>query len=75
MNRILEILKERGEMSTKEIAEEVGLGMGETMRILTRLLEEGKVRAVRRESSWFWKIRIPDEAEKKIEKMIRKGVQ
>ncbi|RLF91010.1 ArsR family transcriptional regulator [Thermococci archaeon] len=75
MNRILEILKERGEMSTKEIAKEVGLGMGETMRILTRLLEEGKVRAVRRESSWFWKIRVPDEAEKKIEKMIRKGIQ
>jgi len=75
LNRILEILKERGEMSTKEIAKEVGLGMGETMRILTRLLEEGKVRAVRRESSWFWKIRVPDEAEKKIEKMIRKGIQ
>jgi len=70
--KIYSILKKEKEpISTKEIAEKIGITPGKATLGLLRLQEEGKIEGVEINSKLHWKIKEIDKKKEKLEKKMR----
>jgi len=70
--KIYSILKKEKEpISTKEIAEKIGITPGKATLGLLRLQEEGKIEGVEINSKLHWKIKEIDKKREKLEKKMR----
>jgi len=70
--KIYSILKKEKEpISTKEIAEKIGITSGKATLGLLRLQEEGKIEGVEINSKLHWKIKEIDKKKEKLEKKMR----
>ncbi|HEC95876.1 ArsR family transcriptional regulator [Thermococci archaeon] len=70
--KIYSFLKnEKEPISTKEIAEKIGITSGKATLGLLRLQEEGKIEGVEINSKLHWKIKEIDKKREKLEKKMR----
>jgi len=70
--KIYTLLKnEKEPLSTKEIAEKIGIRSGKATLGLLRLQEEGKIEGVEIKGKLHWRIRLKDEKTEKLEKKMR----
>lgn len=70
--KIYSILKnEKEPISTKKIAEKIGITSGKATLGLLRLQEEGKIEGVEINSKLHWKIKEIDKKKEKLEKKMR----
>lgn len=70
--KIYSFLKnEKEPISTKEIAEKIGITSGKATLGLLRLQEEGKIEGVEINSKLHWKIKGIDKKREKLEKKMR----
>ena len=70
--KIYTLLKnEKEPLSTKEIAEKIGIRSGKATLGLLRLQEEGKIESIEINGKLHWKIKSKDEKVEKLEKKMR----
>ncbi|HDM22892.1 MAG: ArsR family transcriptional regulator [Methanomicrobia archaeon] len=70
--KIYTLLKnEKEPLSTKEIAEKIGIRSGKATLGLLRLQEEGKIEGIEINGKLHWKIKSKDEKVEKLEKKMR----
>ena len=70
--KIYTLLKnEKEPLSTKEIAEKIGIRSGKATLGLLRLQEEGKIEGIEINGKVHWKIKSKDEKVEKLEKKMR----
>jgi len=70
--KIYTLLKnEKEPLSTKEIAEKIGIRSGKATLGLLRLQEEGKIEGIEINGKLHWKIKSKNEKVEKLEKKMR----